>query len=109
MTIATRTLCTGFFAFAIAALIAHAETHAQPLSGPQRFAFETGGPVVRQSVPSDGQTIEEGQYFLLRFNGATWTSVTSPTPNLLIQLWGAPGSTEVYGAGVVTTIVRGSR
>ncbi|WP_066156946.1 alpha-2-macroglobulin family protein [Hydrogenophaga pseudoflava] len=42
----------------------------KPLAGQQSFAFETGGPVVRQSVPSDGQTIEEGQYFLLRFNGA---------------------------------------
>ncbi|MGS5089331.1 alpha-2-macroglobulin family protein [Hydrogenophaga sp. A37] len=42
----------------------------QALSGTQRFAFQTGGPVVRQSFPGDGATIEEGQYFLLRFNGA---------------------------------------
>lgn len=42
----------------------------KPLAGKQSFAFETGGPTVRQSAPSDGQTIEENQYFLLRFNGA---------------------------------------
>ncbi|MFP8781308.1 alpha-2-macroglobulin family protein [Hydrogenophaga sp. RWCD_12] len=42
----------------------------KPLAGKQRFAFETGGPTVRNSAPSDGQTIEESQYFLLRFNGA---------------------------------------
>ena len=36
---------------------------------------------------------------LLRFNGATWTTVPSPTPNLLIQLWGAAGSADVLRGG----------
>lgn len=45
-------------------------TEGQPLAGRQRFAFQTGGPLVRQSVPGQGATIEENPYFLLRFNGA---------------------------------------
>ena len=42
----------------------------QALGGKQRFQFNTGGPVVRQSFPRDGDTIEEEPFFLLRFNGA---------------------------------------
>jgi hypothetical protein len=46
---------------------------------------------------------------LLRFDGATWTQVTSPTQGLLVQLFGPPGSPNVYAVGVVTTILRGTR
>ena len=42
----------------------------KPLAGPQSFSFQTGGPVLRQSYPRDGATIEEDPYFLLRFNGS---------------------------------------
>jgi len=45
-------------------------TDGKALAGQQSFAFQTGGPVVRQAIPSDGSTIEENPYFLLRFNGA---------------------------------------
>lgn len=42
----------------------------EALGGRQRFEFQTGGPVVRESFPRDGDTIEEEQHVLLRFNGA---------------------------------------
>ena len=45
------------------------------LSGPRRFAFQTGGPFVTRVMPSYGD-IEENQAFVLRLNGpATQASV----------------------------------
>jgi len=46
---------------------------------------------------------------LLHFNGATWTTLSSPTDRLMVQLFGAPGSPDVYGVGVAATIIRGRR
>ena len=40
------------------------------LSGPGRFAFRTGGPVVERLTPSAGSTITEDQHVLAQFNGA---------------------------------------
>jgi uncharacterized protein YfaS (alpha-2-macroglobulin family) len=40
------------------------------LAGATEFAFGTGGPAVVSSQPSDGATVEEDQYFMLRLSGA---------------------------------------
>lgn len=42
----------------------------EPLTGPARFAFSTGGPAVESTLPSDGSDrIEEEQVFVLALNG----------------------------------------
>ncbi|GAB7525634.1 MG2 domain-containing protein [Paraburkholderia sp. 2C] len=47
----------------------------EALTGPRRFAFETGGPFVQSVMPGGGE-IEEDQAFIVRLNGpATDTSV----------------------------------
>lgn len=47
----------------------------EPLTGPRRYAFETGGPFVQSVMPGGGE-IEEDQAFIVRLNGpATDTSV----------------------------------
>ncbi|NHZ89164.1 alpha-2-macroglobulin [Massilia sp. CCM 8733] len=38
---------------------------AQPLAGTARFAFDTGGPGVRESAPYKGDTVDEQQVFIL--------------------------------------------
>jgi uncharacterized protein YfaS (alpha-2-macroglobulin family) len=40
------------------------------LNGPASYAFNTGGPFVRNMQPYQGSTIDEQQLFLLEFNGA---------------------------------------
>jgi hypothetical protein len=50
---------------------------------------------------------EEGK--VLRFDGAHWTLLASPTDALLIQIWGEPGVGRLYAVGLLTTILRGDR
>ncbi|NHZ95890.1 MG2 domain-containing protein [Massilia sp. CCM 8734] len=38
---------------------------AQPLAGTARFAFDTGGPSVRESTPGNGDNVDEQQVFIL--------------------------------------------
>ncbi|HEX8614477.1 MAG TPA: MG2 domain-containing protein [Telluria sp.] len=38
---------------------------AQPLAGTARFAFDTGGPSVRESAPRSGERVDEKQVFIL--------------------------------------------
>jgi alpha-2-macroglobulin len=42
----------------------------QAITGTTKFAFNTGGPFVRQISPSTGSRIDEEQFFVLELNGA---------------------------------------
>lgn len=41
----------------------------EPLAGPTRFAFHSGGPFVTWSMPYEGSPLEEDQFFVFRLNG----------------------------------------
>ena len=59
-----------------------------PLTGIQRFAFQTGGPAVVSIHPYAGSTVAEDRVFLLRLSGA------APEPSVAANAW-----CEVEGIG----------
>jgi hypothetical protein len=77
-----------------------------------RYAMPSGTTVALRGVwgsgPVDVYAVGEGG-LLLRFDGAQWTRLNSPTDALLIQAWGEPGQGRLFVVGTVMTILRGER
>ncbi len=73
-----------------------------PVSGPQAFAFSTGGPTIRSSTPYSGEErIEEEQAFILSLDAA-------PTPESVLRhvAFAVDGLPERIGARIVSDETR---
>ena len=70
------------------------------LAGARSFQFHTGGPFVRQTMPSTYQSIDEEQFFVLRLNGPA--ALASVQANLWCAL-------EGVGERVPVRLIEGSQ